>query len=34
MSVLIEKNTKLPAKSEVREFKTIKDNQEYFKIKK
>ena len=33
MSVLIEKNTKLPAKSEVREFKTIKDNQEYFKIK-
>ena len=33
MSVLIEKNKPLPAKSEVREYKTIKDNQSFFKIK-
>jgi len=33
MSVLIEKNEPLPANSKVREYKTIKDNQSFFKIK-
>ena len=33
MSKLIPKNTKLPAKSETKRFKTIKDNQTFFKIK-
>ena len=32
MSVLIEKNTPLPANSEVKQYKTIKDNQSFFKI--
>ena len=33
MCILIPKDTKLPAKSAVKKFKTIKDDQEYFKIK-
>ena len=32
-SVLIKKDYKLPAKSETKEFKSIKDNQEFFKLK-
>ena len=33
MCTLIPKDTKLPAKSIIKKFKTIKDDQEYFKIK-
>jgi molecular chaperone DnaK (HSP70) len=33
MCVLIPKDSKLPAKSAAKKFKTIKDDQEYFKIK-
>ena len=33
MSVLIDKNERLPAKSKAKEYKTIKDDQSYFKIK-
>ena len=33
MSVLIPKNSKLPAKSVTKRYKTIKDNQSFFKIK-
>ena len=33
MSVLIGKNKPLPAKSEVKEYETVKENQDHFKIK-
>ena len=33
MSVLIPKNSKLPAKSQIKSYLTIKDNQTFFKIK-